>query len=50
MKLKRVRIENFRCYEDIEVEFDALTTIVVKDVPASAIVAGVPAKVLRIKE
>jgi predicted ATP-dependent endonuclease of OLD family len=31
MKLKRVRIENFRCYQDIEVEFDALTTIVGKN-------------------
>ena len=31
MKLKQVRIENFRCYEDITVEFDALTTIVGKN-------------------
>lgn len=31
MKLKRVRIENFRCYEDITVEFDALTTIIGKN-------------------
>ena len=31
MKLKAVRIENFRCYEDIIVEFDALTTIVGKN-------------------
>lgn len=31
MKLKRVRIQNFRCYEDITVEFDALTTIVGKN-------------------
>lgn len=31
MKLKTVRIENFRCYEDITIEFDALTTIVGKN-------------------
>lgn len=31
MKLKKVRIQNFRCYEDITVEFDALTTIVGKN-------------------
>ena len=31
MKLKAVHIENFRCYEDIIVEFDALTTIVGKN-------------------
>lgn len=31
MKLKKVRIENFRCYEDITVEFDALTTIIGKN-------------------
>ena len=31
MRLKRVRIENFRCYEDITLEFDALTTIVGKN-------------------
>lgn len=31
MKLKKVRIQNFRCYEDITIEFDALTTIVGKN-------------------
>ena len=31
MKLKSVHIENFRCYKDITVEFDALTTIVGKN-------------------
>lgn len=31
MKLKRVRIQNFRCYEDIVVEFEDLTTIVGKN-------------------
>jgi len=31
MKLKQVRIQNFRCYEDITIEFDALTTIIGKN-------------------
>ena len=31
MKLKKVRIENFRCYKDITVDFDALTTIIGKN-------------------
>lgn len=31
MKLKRVRIQNFRCYEDTTIEFDALTTIIGKN-------------------
>lgn len=31
MKLKKVRIENFRCYKDITVDFDDLTTIIGKN-------------------
>ena len=31
MKLKCVRIENFRCYKDITVTFDALTTLIGKN-------------------
>lgn len=31
MKLKKVQIQNFRCYEDITIEFDALTTIIGKN-------------------
>lgn len=31
MKLKKVRIQNFRCYEDITVDFDNMTTIVGKN-------------------
>ena len=31
MKLKRVRIENFRCYQDITICIDNLTTIIGKN-------------------
>lgn len=28
MKIKRIRIQNFRCLEDLEIEFDAVTTFI----------------------
>lgn len=31
MKLKQVRIQNFRCYEDISIDFDNLTTVIGKN-------------------